>query len=70
MDPSRTITEIKLSFIRDQIRLLTAPLDPSPDWRDYAPRVEEDLDDKTVNDVLEKCTLMTGSLFILYRGIY
>ncbi|KAK2744156.1 hypothetical protein FQN57_004416 [Myotisia sp. PD_48] len=54
MENQRTITEIKLSFLRDQIRILSASLDPSPDWREYGPIVEEAIDDKTTKDVLQK----------------
>lgn len=58
MENARTVTEIKLSFIRDQIRILSAALEPAPNWRDYGPDVEEEISDKTVEDVLQKCTDM------------
>ncbi|KAK2865171.1 hypothetical protein FQN49_003844 [Arthroderma sp. PD_2] len=54
MDPTRTISEIKLGFLRDQVRVLSTPLDPSPDWREYGPLVEDDIGDKVVNEVLQK----------------
>jgi hypothetical protein len=56
MERHKTISEIKLSFIREQIRILTSPLRPSSDWSDYGPEVEDDLPDKVVEDVLQKCT--------------
>lgn len=58
MEPVKTIKEIKLSFIRDQIRTLSAPQDPSPDWRDYGSQDEEDIGDKVINDVLQKRTVL------------
>ncbi|WEW56680.1 hypothetical protein PRK78_002128 [Emydomyces testavorans] len=54
MDHSMTIAEIKLSFLRDQIRILSAALDPSEDWRDYGPEVEADIPDKVIDSVLQK----------------
>lgn len=58
MEQQKTITELKLSFIRDQIRTLTASLTPNPDWRDYGPDVEDDISDKAVDDILQKCTMI------------
>jgi len=55
MESSRTITELKSSFIRSQIRILSSPLELSPDWRDYGSVTEDDINDKTVEDVLQKC---------------
>jgi hypothetical protein len=54
MERHKTISEIKLSFIREQIRILTSPLRPNSDWRDYGPEVEDDLPEKVVEDVLQK----------------
>ncbi|PGH14577.1 hypothetical protein AJ79_02912 [Helicocarpus griseus UAMH5409] len=54
MDSSKTITEIKASFVRSQIRILAAALTPSEDWRDYGPVCDDDIPDKTVEDVLQK----------------
>ncbi|KAL1956357.1 hypothetical protein VTO42DRAFT_7340 [Malbranchea cinnamomea] len=55
MERQRTLTEIKLSFIRDQIRTLSAPLTPNPDWRNYyGLEIEEDISDKVVDDALQK----------------
>lgn len=56
MENSRTITELKSSFIRSQIRTLSAALEPSEDWRQYGPVPEEgDISDKAVEEVLQKC---------------
>ena len=55
MDSSRTISEMKSSFIRTQVRILSESLEPPEDWRDYAVGSEEDdLSDKVVEDVLQK----------------
>ncbi|EEQ86964.1 uncharacterized protein BDCG_02084 [Blastomyces dermatitidis ER-3] len=54
MDSTKTITEIKSSFVRNQIRILSAALTPSEDWRDYGPVCEDDIPNKTVEDVLQK----------------
>ncbi|KAF3482541.1 uncharacterized protein GIQ15_05300 [Arthroderma uncinatum] len=65
MDPPRTISEIKLGFLRDQVRVLSTPLDPSPDWREYGPIVEDDISDKVVNEVLQKCNLRLPLLYTM-----
>ncbi|KAL5342392.1 kinetochore Sim4 complex subunit Fta4 [Aspergillus crustosus] len=55
MDSSRSISELKSSFIRTQVRLLSESLDPPEEWRSYAAEpAEEDLSDKVVGDVLQK----------------
>ncbi|KKZ62332.1 hypothetical protein EMCG_03250 [[Emmonsia] crescens] len=54
MDSSKTITEIKSSFVRNQIRILSAALTPSEEWRDYGPASDDDIPDKMVEDVLQK----------------
>ncbi|OJD14726.1 hypothetical protein AJ78_04951 [Emergomyces pasteurianus Ep9510] len=54
MDSSKTITEIKSSFVRNQIRILSVALEPSEDWREYGPSSEDDIPDKMVEDVLQK----------------
>ncbi|OAX80416.1 hypothetical protein ACJ72_05251 [Emergomyces africanus] len=54
MDSSKTITEIKSSFVRNQIRILSVALSPSENWRDYGPSSEDDIPDKLVEDVLQK----------------
>lgn len=59
MESQKTITEIKLAFIRDQIRILSASLAPNPGWREYGPEVEDDIPNKLVDDVLHKCTTTT-----------
>ncbi|EEQ34231.1 hypothetical protein McanMca71_005020 [Microsporum canis] len=54
MSSTRTISEAKLAFLRDQVRVLSAPLEPSPDWREYGPIVEDDIGDKFINEALQK----------------
>ncbi|EEA25710.1 hypothetical protein TMatcc_006059 [Talaromyces marneffei ATCC 18224] len=54
MEKSRTISEIKTSFIRNQIRILSASIAPQEGWRDWAPDTEDDLSDKVVDEVLQK----------------
>ncbi|GAM42940.1 hypothetical protein TCE0_044f17354 [Talaromyces pinophilus] len=54
MEKSRTISEIKTSFIRNQIRILSAPIAPQEGWRDFAPETEDDLSDKVVEEVVQK----------------
>ena len=56
MESTRTISELKSSFIRAQVRILSEGLEPAEDWRNYAAETEEDdLSDKVVGDVLQKC---------------
>lgn len=58
MDSTRTISELKSSFIRAQVRILSESLEAPEDWRSYAAASEEDdLSDKVVGDVLQKCTV-------------
>ncbi|KUL88640.1 hypothetical protein ZTR_05112 [Talaromyces verruculosus] len=54
MEKSRTISEIKTSFIRNQIRILSAPIAPQEGWRDFAPETEDDLSDKVLEEVVQK----------------
>ncbi|CAK45542.1 uncharacterized protein An08g05700 [Aspergillus niger] len=55
MESTRTISELKSSFIRAQVRILSEGLEPAEDWRNYAAETEEDdLSDKVVGDVLQK----------------
>ncbi|EED21592.1 conserved hypothetical protein [Talaromyces stipitatus ATCC 10500] len=54
MEKSRTIAELKTSFIRNQIRILSASIAPQEGWRDFAPDTEDDLSDKVVEEVLQK----------------
>ncbi|KAL4774724.1 kinetochore Sim4 complex subunit Fta4 [Aspergillus nidulans var. acristatus] len=55
MESSRSIPELKSSFIRTQIRILSESLEAPEDWRSYTTEpVEEDLSDKVVGDVLQK----------------
>ncbi|PKY08840.1 putative kinetochore protein fta4 [Aspergillus campestris IBT 28561] len=55
MESTRTITELKSSFIRAQIRILSERIEPPEDWRSYATGNEEDeLREKVVEDVIQK----------------
>ncbi|KAG2415259.1 hypothetical protein HFD88_006450 [Aspergillus terreus] len=56
MDSTRTISELKSSFLRAQVRILSESLEAPEDWRSYAadPTGEEDLSDKVVGDALQK----------------
>ncbi|KAI9812899.1 MAG: hypothetical protein M1827_004417 [Pycnora praestabilis] len=55
MAAADTIIELKESFLRSQVRQLSAPLQPSRHWRDFAPVPEEgDLKEKVVAEVLYK----------------
>jgi hypothetical protein len=56
MEGSRTISELKSSFIRNQVRILTAALTPQEGWRDYAPESQDDLSEKTIEEALQKCS--------------
>jgi len=57
MDSIPAISELKLSFIRAQVRILSESLEPPENWRDYAgPSEDDDLSDKVVEDALHKCT--------------
>lgn len=56
MESSRSISELKSLFIRTQVRILSESLEPPEDWRSYAAEpAEDDLSDKVVGDVLQKC---------------
>lgn len=61
MEKSRTISEIKTSFIRNQIRILSASIAPQEGWRDFAPDTEDDLSDKVVEEVVQKCPFNPNS---------
>ncbi|EYE92406.1 kinetochore subunit FTA4 family protein [Aspergillus ruber CBS 135680] len=55
MDSTRTVSELKASFIRAQVRILSESLEPAENWRDYAVETEEaDLSNKVVDDVMQK----------------
>jgi hypothetical protein len=57
MDSTRTISELKSSFIRGQVRILSESLEPPEDWKNYAVETEEgDLPEKVIGDVLHKGT--------------
>lgn len=36
MSSAKTISEHKAEFIRSQVRILSAPIEPAEDWKDYA----------------------------------
>ena len=55
MERTHTVTEAKSAFLRQQIRLLSAILQPSSSWRETAPDIEgPDISDKAVEDVVGK----------------
>lgn len=55
MERVRTVTETKETFLQQQVRLLTAILKPSEDWRQYGPEPEHGgLSEKAVNDALQR----------------
>ncbi|CEO58982.1 hypothetical protein PMG11_03674 [Penicillium brasilianum] len=58
MDSARNISEIKSSFIRGQVRILSESLEPPEDWKNYAVETEEgDLPEKVIGDVLHKVNM-------------
>jgi hypothetical protein len=55
MDRAKTVTDAKATFLRTQVRLLSAILQPSKQWRDFTDNAEEDdLSDKVIHDVMSK----------------
>ena len=55
MEQSRTVVEAKLAFLRQQIRLLSAQLQPSAQWHDDVAQIDEpDLGDKVVEEAMNK----------------
>jgi hypothetical protein len=55
MDRAKTVTDVKAAFLRTQVRLLSAILQPSRQWRDFADNAEEDnLSDKVIHEVMSK----------------
>ncbi|KAJ5097194.1 hypothetical protein N7456_007915 [Penicillium angulare] len=55
MDSTRTISELKSTFIWNQVRILSENLEPPEDWRNYAVETEDGaLPDKVIQDVLHK----------------
>ncbi|KAJ5391718.1 hypothetical protein N7509_007208 [Penicillium cosmopolitanum] len=55
MDSTRTIYELKSTFIRSQIRILSESLELPEDWQQYAVETEEgQLSAKAIEDVLHK----------------
>ncbi|KAL4986199.1 kinetochore Sim4 complex subunit Fta4 [Aspergillus falconensis] len=55
MESSRSISELKSSFIRTQVRILSESFEAPEDWRSFAAEpADEDLNDKVVGDVLQK----------------
>jgi len=69
MDPTRTVSELKASFIRTQVRILSESLEPAENWRAYAVETEaDDLSDKVVEDVMQKGAVecCTFDCYMLY----
>ena len=67
MDSTRTVSELKASFIRAQVRILSESLEPAENWRDYAVETEEaDLSDKVVEDVMQKGAVECCNFLLLY----
>lgn len=59
MEPNRSVSELKSSFVRAQVRILSESLEPSEGWRSYAAETDEDdLSDKVVDDALHKRTFV------------
>ncbi|PLB43571.1 putative kinetochore protein fta4 [Aspergillus steynii IBT 23096] len=55
MDSTRTVPELKSSFLRTQVRILSESLEAPENWKQYATDPENDeLTDKVVGDVLQK----------------
>ena len=55
MGNSKTVTDSKATFLRQQVRLLSAILQPSATWRDFGPESEAgDIPSKVIDDVLHK----------------
>jgi hypothetical protein len=54
MDRAKTVTDIKAAFLRTQVRLLSAILQPSRQWRDLTDKAEEEdnLSDKVIHEVM------------------
>ncbi|KAK5048046.1 hypothetical protein LTR84_006236 [Exophiala bonariae] len=50
-----SITATKAAFIRSQLKYLSAPLQPSTAWRDFAPEPGDgQLNDKAIQDIVSK----------------
>lgn len=55
MDSTRTISELKSTFIWSQVRILSETLELPEDWKHYAAETEEEaLPEKVIEDVLHK----------------
>ena len=54
MDSSTTLLDAKAAFLRQQVRLLSQPLQPSKSWRDFAPETETSLSDATISAVMAR----------------
>lgn len=66
MENLRTISELKTLFIRNQVRTLSASIAPQEGWRGYAPETEDNLSEKTVEEVLQKCLFSDDPFQKLY----
>lgn len=70
MESARTILELKSAFIRRQLRILSENIEPNENWRDYAVRSdEEDLSEKVVEDVLQKCMNLYSFVYVIARKL-
>ena len=55
MESTLSIYELKLAFIRNQVRILSENLSLPEDWQQYAVETEEgELSTKAIEDVLHK----------------
>ena len=67
MERAKTVVEAKEMFLRQQIRLLTAVLEPSEDWRRFGPTPEQgDLSEKAVDGALTKRQIFPFQKYCCY----
>ena len=59
MGTADTVIDFKKAFLQSQVRILSAPLEPSRHWRNHASApAEGELKEKVVQEVLQKCMTM------------